>query len=57
MQIMAEIRDSKKNQKKLKFLLTTIYWSGIISLVLSRAQHRITKKRHAGVLELADRLD
>ena len=57
MQIMAEIRDSKKKQKKSKFLLTTIYWSGIISLVLSRAQHRITKKRHAGVLELADRLD
>ena len=44
MQIMAEIRGSKKNQKKLKFLLTTIYWSGIISLVLSRAQHKITKK-------------
>ena len=57
MQIMAEIRGSKKKSKKVKIFVDNhiLEWYYITCVEQSTTQNN--KKRHAGVLELADRLD
>lgn len=56
MQIMAEIRGRKKSKKVKIFVDNHILeWYYITCVEQSTTQNN--KKRHAGVLELADRLD